>query len=104
MGMSDMEKTIKEMTVLRNWLLHMEEFNAHGNGDMYHWFGCTVYSALELLREQDAIKPIVNADGSFNCGNCGEPVGFDEHPFTCKVPEIAMKFCCECGKPVKWNV
>ena len=52
--MTDMDKTIKEMTVLRNWLLHMEEFNAHGNSDMYHEFGCTVYSALEILKEQEA--------------------------------------------------
>ena len=52
--MTDREKTIKEMTLLRNWLLHMEEFNAHGNSDMYHEFGCTVYSALEILKEQEA--------------------------------------------------
>ena len=51
--MNDREKTIKEMTALRNWLLHMEEFNDYGNGDMYHEFGCTVYSALELLKEQE---------------------------------------------------
>ena len=57
----------------------------------------------DLLKEQEAVKPRVDAYGTFNCGNCGEPVGFDEHPFTCKVPEIAMKFCCECGKPVKWD-
>ena len=55
-----MEKTIKEMNVLHNWLLHMEEFNAHGNSDMYHEFGCTVYSALELLKEQEA-KPTPTA-------------------------------------------
>jgi len=55
------------------------------------------------LKEQEAVKPRVDADGSFNCGNCGELVGFDEHPFTYKVPKIAMKFCCECGKPVKWE-
>ena len=63
----------------------------------------TAKAAMELLKEQEAVKPRVDADGTFNCGNCGEPVGFDEHPFTCKVPEIAMKFCCECGKPVKWK-
>jgi len=68
--------------------------------------GCVVTiakDALWLLKEHEPVKPRVDADGTFNCGNCGEPVGFDEHPFTCKVPEIAMKFCCECGKPVKWD-
>ena len=60
MGMSNREKTIKEMIVLRNWLLHMEEFDARGNGDMYHEFGCTVYSALELLKEQEE-KPTPTA-------------------------------------------
>ena len=59
--------------------------------------------AIDLLKEQEPVKPRVDADGTFNCGNCGEPVGFDEHPFTCKAPEIAMKFCCGCGKPVKWK-
>ncbi len=63
----------------------------------------TAKAAMELLKEQEAVKPRVDADGTFNCGNCGEPVGFDEHPFTCKVPKIAMKFCCECGKAVKWE-
>jgi len=52
--MTDREKIIKEMIVLRNWLLHMEEFDAHGNGDMYHEFGCTIHSALELLKKQEA--------------------------------------------------
>ena len=89
--MNDREKTIKEMTALRNWLLHMEEFNDYGNGDMYHEFGCTVYSALELLKEQEAIKPKrSNISPDWVCGKCGVFVSQLDN------------YCPRCGNEVKW--
>ena len=104
MGMSDMEKTIKEMTVLRNWLLHMEEFNASGNGDMYHEFGCTVYNVLELLKEQEAVKPHYNPRSNwYECGACRYSMTSGMHCRSELIPAYKVGFCAKCGKAVKWE-
>ena len=107
--MADREKTIKEMTVLRNWLLHMEEFNAHGNSDMYHEFGCTVYSALEILKEQEAKtgKWILDDEdaNSWKCSECGDLLIINDGT----PHENNWHFCPYCGtkleeEKVKWDV
>lgn len=51
--------------------------------------------ALDLLREQEAVKPKreVNENGQIlSCGNCGAWFAVQK-----------QKFCHECGKAVKWD-
>ena len=95
--MMDREQTIKEMTVLRNWLLHMAEFNSHGNGDMYDHDGYVVASALELLKRQEA-KPVQNIGQQISCKSglcptCGKMLNT-----TCN-----KKFCGDCGQELTWE-
>ena len=53
-----------------------------------------VRDALELLKEQEAVKPR-RIDGKRNhfikCGNCNDDL------------MTGYKFCPNCGKAVKWN-
>lgn len=52
--------------------------------------------ALELLREQEPIEPIVvrvnELDSLFRCGGCGAYVLFRK-----------QKYCHACGRKVDWN-
>ena len=57
--------------------------------------------ALSLLKEQEAIEPDVDSEGTCICGNCGENVGY--YPPGSKVPEKLCKYCPECGQAVKWE-
>ena len=47
--------------------------------------------ALELLKEQEAIKPFSDDDGAYWCGSCHEDMVWHQ------------KFCSNCGKPVLWE-
>ena len=47
--------------------------------------------ALALLKEQEAVKPIVGY-GCYICGVCKNPL-----------TSVSQKFCSECGKAVKWK-
>ena len=57
--------------------------------------------ALELLKEQEAVEPDKDSEGTCSCGNCGETVGY--YPVGCNTPNKFCKFCPECGKSVKWE-
>lgn len=60
---------------------------------------------LELLREQEAVKPIepiYQGDDSYVCENCGETVGWEE--IECYgIGKIRYKYCPGCGRAVKWE-
>jgi hypothetical protein len=58
--------------------------------------------ALALLKEQEAIKPYAQGDGSYACNNCGETVGWEE--MNCGgISLVKYKYCPECGRVVKWD-
>ena len=57
---------------------------------------------LALLKEQEAVEPDTDSEGTCTCGNCGETIGY--YPVGCNIPEKLCKFCPECGRSVKWNV
>lgn len=57
--------------------------------------------AIQVLKEQEAIEPDVDSEGTCTCGNCGENVGW--YPVGSKEPIRLCKFCSECGREVKWN-
>lgn len=57
---------------------------------------------LELLKEQEAVKPVDQGDDSYVCGNCGETVGWEE--MECYgIDPVRYKFCPGCGRKVKWD-
>ena len=56
--------------------------------------------ALELLKEQEPVKPTINEDGDAFCV-CGEIVGFI--PSNNNLPKICSKYCPVCGKRMKWE-
>ncbi len=58
-------------------------------------------TAIQALKEQEAIEPDVDSEGTCTCGNCGETVGW--YPVESKEPVKFGKFCSECGRAVKWN-
>ena len=51
--------------------------------------------ALDLLKEQEPVKPIPPTDESemWRCGNCHHQI------FRC----THQRFCERCGRPVKWK-
>lgn len=63
--------------------------------------GIALDEAVRLLKEQEAIKPDVDSEGTCSCGNCGTTVGY--YPAGCSVPEKLCKHCPECGYEVKWE-
>ena len=56
---------------------------------------------LELLKEQEPVKPIIEQDEYpdstpkgfelYYCGACGDDIG------------DGQKYCSNCGRPVKWE-
>jgi hypothetical protein len=71
-------------------------------------FGCRsqlAADALELLKDQEAvkpIKPICQGDDSYLCDNCGEIVGWEEMA-CCGIDQVKFKYCPGCGRAVKWD-
>lgn len=56
---------------------------------------------VSILKEQDAVVPDTDSEGTCTYGNCGETVGY--YPVGCNNPNTFCKFCPECGKKVKWE-
>ena len=59
--------------------------------------------ALELLKEQEAVKPVLDEQTGriWLCGKCGSYVGFEDNdPHD---PNEFDKYCRECGRPVLWE-
>lgn len=86
--MTDREKVIKE------WEAVLSRDPLDAPWDL-------IDDTLALLKEQEAIEPDVNSEGTCTCGNCGENVGY--YPVGCNTPEKLCKFCQECGTEVKWD-
>ena len=61
----------------------------------------TIDDAIALLKEQKAVEPDTDSEGTCFCGNCGETVGW--FPVGCSTPNKLCKFCPECGQAVKWE-
>lgn len=70
----------------------------------YYGKGCTESlknDILAMLKEQKAVEPETDSEGTCSCGNCGETVGW--FPVGCSIPNKLCKFCPECGQAVKWR-
>lgn len=95
--MTDREKVVSEFERC------IGLFSPADTSDEY--FICVCKRALELLKEQEAvkpIKPIYHGDDSYTCDNCGETVGWEEMA-CCGIDQVKFKYCPGCGRKVKWD-
>ena len=85
--MIDREKTIRDLETIGAWHTHHYE-------PFHYECAETIHNALELLKEQEPVKPRF-VDGKRNhfikCGKCNLDLMSN------------MKFCPRCGKEIKWN-
>ena len=58
-------------------------------------------SAMELLKEQEAVKPIAKEDDTYEC-ICSAVVGWDELDANGMV-QMRFNYCPFCGRVVKWE-
>ena len=91
----DREKVVKELNESLEWC----DINDNSNGSVAVkiW---AVRNSLELLKEQEPIKPTINEYGEVYCV-CGENVGFI--PSSKGLPKILSKYCSECGRRINRN-
>lgn len=85
----DREKVIKGLESLHTRLLDMAMQERIIMLDV-----SMVANAIDLLKEQEAVKPTIDEYGNKRCSYCGH-----------KLQSIADPdlFCCKCGKPVLWE-
>ena len=85
--MIDREKTIRDLETLGAW-------HAHHYAPFHYECAETIHNALELLKEQEPVKP--NKPGTaykttWSCGVCSYPIS------------TAWVACPSCGRVVKWD-
>ncbi len=86
--MADREEVIKGLEKVWDAFNHME----------HELYADYVYDALELLKEQEPVKPhkiphsITHPYGAYVCGNCN-----------IRILEQDDDFCPNCGRAVKWD-
>lgn len=97
----DREKVIESLRDLRRYIEDMEWSDDREDRRAATDYWQAVTDAITLLKEQEAIEPDVDSEGTCTCGNCGENVGW--YPAGSKEPVKLGKFCSECGKAVKWE-
>lgn len=99
--MSDRDKVIEELKELCEYLFHEYKVCYHGDEeDTYNRF-LSANNALELLKEQEAVKPILvklYPHDVYKCGNCGHCAVGTTVPKTYR-----PKYCPECGRKIKWD-
>ena len=60
-----------------------------------------IFDAIDLLKSQEPVVPILDETGMFRCANCKkQPVGYKNW-----VGEVFRHnlYCPKCGKKVKWE-
>ena len=100
--MADKELVITHLQIIHTWAEFARErdlqfFTSKHLEDIAQWSE----DAINLLKEQEAVEPDTDSEGTCTCGNCGETVGY--YPVGCKTPQRLCKFCPECGRAVKWK-
>ena len=60
--------------------------------------------ALELLKEQKAVKPKYNARTNwYECGNCHYSMTSGMNCRSELIPATKVRYCANCGFPVNWE-
>ena len=93
--MPDKDKVIKGLTVHCDYFAECDECPYRNEGSP--GVGCVdelCNDAIDLLKEQEPVKPIrinTNFEQSWKCGECGGLVN------------THFKYCPYCGREVKWE-
>jgi ribosomal protein S27AE len=93
--MTDRETVVKGLEGVLDWLSEGEDRKCVA---AYR----AVEDALELLTEQEAVKPKLVGVNTWTCGECGALLGWEDFAQS-GIELIKYKYCPECGKAVKWN-
>lgn len=62
--------------------------------------------ALELLKGQEAVAPVMvpHSRGiAYNCGSCGTEIAVIRDTVSADWQKNSVRFCQRCGRAVKWN-
>ena len=100
--MTDREKVIRAVeTCFDSWI------DKHRNmGLDLHEVERMKREALELLKEQEAIKPTLAVD-TWICSNCGHSLESQTLIDDKENPQVLVNeqydFCPQCGRAVKWD-
>lgn len=61
-----------------------------------------IEDAIELLKEQEAVKPKLVGVNMWECGECDTLLGWEEFSQS-GIDLINYKYCPGCGRKVKWD-
>ncbi len=78
----------------------------YASGTVMKCMESLMMDALELLKEQEPVKPTVNVD-TWICSKCGHTLESQELIDDNENPQVLIheqyNYCPNCGKAVKWN-
>lgn len=62
-------------------------------------------NAIELMKEQEAIKPYMDYDGQdvWRCGKCGNSLMHPSYYESDEDSKNYIRYCSHCGRKVKWD-
>ena len=92
--MSATEKVVNDLNVSKLMLCNPKMLTS----EMCVRIGQAINGAIDLLKEHEAIEPILSY-GTFRCGNCESIVGYNDGNGC----GYQNNFCSNCGQKVKWN-
>ena len=95
--MADRKTVISHLQIIHTWAEFARErdlqfFTAKHLEDIAQWTKDT----LELMKEQEPIKPVISRSGQYFCGGC--------RGYLCSTgKESGVRHCNYCGRSVKWE-
>lgn len=97
--MIDREKTIRNLETIGAWHTHHYE-------PFHYECAETIHNALELLKEQESVKPTVSVD-TWICSKCGHRLESQDLIDDKENPQVLVhelyQYCPNCGRAVKWD-
>lgn len=96
--MADREKVISDLKEQIAWIRDNDFHKFPGWGHAV----LAMRDALALLKEQEAVKPVVDID-TWTCGNCGHTLEHQKLLGDNVLFHEQYDYCPMCGKKVKWE-
>ena len=96
--MIDREKVVSDLNTSKRILCYPQMLNP----EMCIKIGLAITDAIDLLKEQEAVKPKLVGPSMWRCGKCDALIGWEEFNPS-EVELVEYKFCPECGRMVKWD-
>ena len=101
--MTDREKVVRAVeTCFDSWI------DKHRNMDLdLHEVKRMKRDALELLKEQEPVAPVMVSHSrgiAWNCGYCGTEIDVIQGVFSVDAIPKMYRYCRMCGARIKWKV